>query len=1199
MPAPARLLAVVLSAALVATASAASFVEFESGQVRPLALSITDAGHLGQTWLFAVNTPDNRLEIFDVSAGSATPTHLASIPVGMEPVAVAARTNTEVWVVNHLSDSVSIVQLDRTTAAASRVTKTLLVGDEPRDIVFADQTHLDGGGFRKRAFITCAHRGQNSGVAIADMTTPGKGRADVWVFDATSLGTSLGGTPLTTITLFGDTPRALAVSPDGNTVYASVFHSGNQTTTVSAGAVCPNSGTCPPTGFDATPPGDGKLPLPRDNFAHTVGPTTGLIVKYNGTHWQDRLARNWDPAVRFFLPDHDVFTIGANAATPAATGSFDHVGTVIFNMVANPSSGVLYVSNTDAKNEFRFEGPGTYASTVAGAPAGPKTVRGHLHEADVTVISGPTTAPVHLNSHIDYSVVPSPAGVKDNSLATPTGMVVTSDGSTMYLAAFGSQKVGIVSTAALECSAGIGPGGCSTFTPSSADHIPLTAGGPSGLALDESHNRLYVLTRFDDGLSVIDTTTAQEIGHVQAATPTASGTAGVFNPEPASITTGRSVLYDAFNTSSNGEASCSACHVFGDFDSLAWDLGDPDDFSGAAPGVTASGVLNNPNPFRVGPFVESFCSGNGNHECFHPLKGPMTTQTLRGMANNGPMHWRGDRTGGNDAGGNALDENAAFLKFIVAFDGLLGRGSAISNTDMQNFATFILQVTLPPNPNRNLDNSLTGAQGFGKTFFNTVTSDTVETCNGCHALNPANGNFGTDGFSSFENETQHLKIPHLRNLYQKIGMFGMPAVNFVNSGNNGCITGAAGCPTAASQPLQVRGFGFLHDGSTDTLFRFHNATVFNGGFGSPSMTNCGTTDPDTCRRNVEQFMLAFDSNLAPIVGQQITLTSSNSTTVLPQILLLRQRAAAAECDVVVKGNIGGLQRGWVCTGTNCCSGTNCSGSSTFQSDRSGETETAASLAAKAGMAGQELTYTAVPPGSGNRIGIDRDQDGFFDRTEIDMGTDPADPTSFPGATTTTTGNSTTTTTGSTTSTTSTTIPSAGPSKCTGKKFGLAGKKVRSRAKCYAKAVTTGANVDGACLTTAGTKFSNAWVKLEVPGNTCHTTGDATSIENLIDSFTDGVVNALEPSGPQMSHCTAKKLKAMAKKAAAKAKCYDKAAIKGIGVDGTCLMKASDKFGVSWAKLEGPGNDCLTTGDASDIENAVDSFVSQLAGDLEP
>ena len=54
----------------------------------------------------------------------------------------------------------------------------------------------------------------------------------------------------------------------------------------------------------------------------------------------------------------------------------------------------------------------------------------------------------------------------------------------------------------------------------------------------------------------------------------------------------------------------------------------------------------------------------------------MTTQSLRGLANHGPMHWRGDRTGGNDPGGDALDENAAFNKFIVAFDGLLGRGGA-------------------------------------------------------------------------------------------------------------------------------------------------------------------------------------------------------------------------------------------------------------------------------------------------------------------------------------------------------------------------------------------------------------------------------------------------------------------------------------------------------------------------------------------
>ena len=53
------------------------------------------------------------------------------------------------------------------------------------------------------------------------------------------------------------------------------------------------------------------------------------------------------------------------------------------------------------------------------------------------------------------------------------------------------------------------------------------------------------------------------------------------------------------------------------------------------------------------------------------MKGPMTTQTLRGLAHHGPMHWRGDRTGGERRGDpRALDEQLAFKTFNVAFDGL-------------------------------------------------------------------------------------------------------------------------------------------------------------------------------------------------------------------------------------------------------------------------------------------------------------------------------------------------------------------------------------------------------------------------------------------------------------------------------------------------------------------------------------------------
>jgi DNA-binding beta-propeller fold protein YncE len=97
------------------------------------------------------------------------------VPVGLEPVAIAARTNTEVWVVNHLSDSISIVQIDTVTPANSRVVRTLHTCDEPRDIVFAGT----GG---TRAFVTTTRRGQNCPVAaIAAMTTAGLGRALVQV----------------------------------------------------------------------------------------------------------------------------------------------------------------------------------------------------------------------------------------------------------------------------------------------------------------------------------------------------------------------------------------------------------------------------------------------------------------------------------------------------------------------------------------------------------------------------------------------------------------------------------------------------------------------------------------------------------------------------------------------------------------------------------------------------------------------------------------------------------------------------------------------------------------------------------------------------------------------------------------------------------------------------------------------------------
>ena len=889
-----------------AARAADEFTNFESGQVRPVALTPS------RDRLLAVNTPDGKLEVFSLDE-AGNPTHEASVAVGLEPVAVAARTDAEAWVVNLLSDSVSIVDL---SSSPPRVVRTLLVGDEPRDVVFA-------GPDRSRAFVTAAHRGQNR-PGDPQLTTEGVGRADVWVFDTANLGAALGGTPLTILSHFGDTPRALAVSPDGTQVFAAVFHSGNRTTTLSEALVCNGGASAAPcTVFSSTMPGG--LPAPNQNWQGIPGPETGLIVKFDpaDSKWKDQLARDWTPGVRFTLPDYDVFRIDATATLPAQTGRWSGVGTILFGMAVNPANGKLYVTNTEAGNEVRFEGTGEFY--------GSSTVRSRLHRSRVTVIDGASVLPRELNKHIDYAQVPSPAGTAERSLATPTGIAVSADGTRTWVAAFGSAKVGWFDSAALESDA---------FVPSASKHVELSGGGPSGLVLDDARGRLYVLTRFDNAISVVDTASATEIAHLP-----------IFNPEPVTIVEGRRFLYDARLTSSNGEASCSSCHVFGDLDDLAWDLGDPD-----------GTFFNNPNPVEF----------NLNQDPdFHPIKGPMTTQSLRGMAGQGPMHWRGDRTAGNDPGGDPLDEKAAFEKFNPAFVGLLGRETELAPEQMAAFADFVLTIKYPPNPTRALDNILTPQQAAGRDVYMNVTTDIVRTCHGCHTLDPSRGFFGTDGDTSFEALTQMFKIPHMRNAYTKVGMFGMARLTGIDSGNNG------------SKGQQVRGFGFSHDGSIDTAFRFLSASVFRMPAGSPA--GAFIPLPTETKQNLEAFVLAFDTDLAPVVGQQVTRTATADAAVDERIDLLARRAAVGECDLVVRVVIGSAER----TGRRMSDGR-------FKLDRDQDgVLTIDQLRALSTAPGGEVTFTCASPGSGRRMGGDRDGDGWPDGVEIERGSDPADAASVP------------------------------------------------------------------------------------------------------------------------------------------------------------------------------------------------------------
>jgi hypothetical protein len=176
---------------------------------------------------------------------------------------------------------------------------------------------------------------------------------------------------------------------------------------------------------------------------------------------------------------------------------------------------------------------------------------------------------------------------------------------------------------------------------------------------------------------------------------------------------------------------------------------------------------------------------------------------------------------------------------------------------------------------------------------------------------------------------------------------------------------------------QIRGYGYTHDGSVDTLFRFVSASLFDI---SPNQQS-----------DVEAFMIAFDTDLAPIVGQQVTLTDTNSGVAGPRITLMRTRCGTGfaskvlfdlnggsvnECDLVAKHSDGTNQRGYLYEpGTN-----------TFAPDDGGTSITAAALLTIGGTPNQEVTYTAVPPGSGYRMGINRDLDIVLDGLDNCPGT---------------------------------------------------------------------------------------------------------------------------------------------------------------------------------------------------------------------
>jgi len=802
-----------------ALTGASDFVHFESGHVHPAVL--TPSGDR----LLVVNTPDNRLSVFDLTG--ATPVRVAEIPVGMEPVSVAALDDGTAWVVNQLSDNVSIVDL-----AMLHVRAVLPVGDEPSDVVFA------GG----HAYVSVSQEDA------------------VKVYDASTLAAV--GAP---IAIQGRMPRALAVSADGSRVYAAVFHAGNRTSVLSFAEA--NDSLPPPS-----PPMSGGLP---------PAPDVALIVQQQGNDWRDESGKLWNAKIKYSLAEVDVAEI--STATRTVVASHRDMGTVNFALAAAPD-GRLAMTSTEARNLVRFE----------------PNLRGRSVETRLSLVSGGAVTNHDLNPHVNYSVTPGPASDADSALGTPTGAAWSANAQRVYVTSLASNRLGVIASPA---------GGAATILA----RVP-TAAGPTGVVVDDARGRLYVVGRFRNELQTLRSDHFAEVARAWIG----------FDPTPDEIVNGRKFFYGGF-TSGHGEQSCASCHVFGDFDNIAWDLGDP------------QGAFLPKPPGQIDPLLSGF----------HPMKGPMTTQSLRGLPGTFLLHWRGDRPD--------------LAAFNAAFVGLMGRADMLPDSEMTAFADFVLPLAYPPNPNQFLDRSYRDAPPGvpsakrGRSFYFTAPVDGGATCNACHAaLNFGSGTNGQVIDRIALQGTQDVKIPHARNMYKKTGFTDLPGV------------------------VNKRGFGFTHDGSIDNLFNFLKFPGFNFAAGVAG---------DNQRRDVEAFLLSFDTGLAPAVGFQIAFlggASNSDPTSIARLDTLERCHDSTWVDLVAHGRVGGQPRGWVYLGGD-----------QWKPDKSAEPNLSSSSLRALGGAGSEVVVMGVPRGAGSRMGIDRDRDGFLDGDERDAGSDPGNPASTP------------------------------------------------------------------------------------------------------------------------------------------------------------------------------------------------------------
>ena len=239
--------------------------------------------------VFVANTPCDTIDILDAKSGRL----LRRIPVGLDPVSLAVRPDgRELWAANHVSDSVSVIDLDQSKPTFLHVVATVqdidpetksTRFDEPVGIAFASN---------RKAYVALSSENK---IAVVDVASRKVTKS---------------------LPIRAQDPRAIMVRNDR--LYVIPFESNNKTQ-LSGGYKI-----------------DGKL-VTFNAHEHSIANNNILSLG----HVTDIVKH---PRV----PDRDLFVF--DVKTDKLIQTVDTLGTLLYGMTVD-SKGTVFVSQTDARND--------------------------------------------------------------------------------------------------------------------------------------------------------------------------------------------------------------------------------------------------------------------------------------------------------------------------------------------------------------------------------------------------------------------------------------------------------------------------------------------------------------------------------------------------------------------------------------------------------------------------------------------------------------------------------------------------------------------------------------------------------------------------------------------------------------------------------------------------------------------------------